>query len=160
MPLALYAGTFDPVTLGHVDVIARTLALFERVEVTVAVNASKRTLFSAKERTALIRESTADLEGADRLAVSQFEGLLVDHARTIGARVLVRGIRGPADFDYEMRMAMANRHLASGLETVFLAPDAALQFVSSSIVRDVHRWGGDTAGFVPEAVQRALGARR
>ncbi|MEM6326761.1 MAG: pantetheine-phosphate adenylyltransferase [Bacteroidota bacterium] len=158
--LALYAGTFDPVTLGHVDVIGRALALFERVEVTVAVNASKRTLFSADERVELIRESTQDLDGAGRLVVTQFEGLLVDRARAIGADALVRGIRGPADFDYEMRMAMANRSLEPGLETVFVAPAAALQFVSSSIVRDVHRWGGDTSSFVPEPVQRALAARR
>jgi pantetheine-phosphate adenylyltransferase len=160
MPLALYAGTFDPVTRGHVDVIARALGLFERLEVTVAVNAEKRTLFSAGERTALIRESTRHLEAGDRLVVTQFEGLLVDRAREIGAGALVRGIRGPADFDYEMRMAMANRDLAPGLETVFLAPAPALQFVSSSIVRDVHRWGGDTSAFVPEAVERALSARR
>ena len=160
MPVALYAGTFDPVTRGHVDVIARALALFERVEVTVAVNAEKRTLFSAEERVGLIRDSCRALDGADRLVVTEFEGLLVDRAREIGARALVRGIRGPADFDYEMRMAMANRDLTSGLETVFLAPAPSLQFVSSSIVRDVHRWGGDTSSFVPEAVERALAARR
>ena len=160
MRLALYAGTFDPVTLGHLDVIARALALFDRVEVTVAVNAEKRTLFSADEREALIRESASGVDGADRLEVTAFEGLLVDRARAAGATALVRGIRGPADFDYEMRMAMANRQMLPGLETVFLAPAAAHQFVSSSIVRDVHRWGGDTSAFVPAAVQDALAARR
>ena len=159
MRTALYAGTFDPVTHGHVDVIARALALFERVEVTVAVNASKKTLFSADERVDLIRESCRGLDGADRLVVTLFEGLLVDRAREIGAAALVRGIRGPADFDYEMRMAMANRQLLPGLETVFLAPAPEHQFVSSTIVRDVHRWGGDTSAFVPAPVQVALTAR-
>lgn len=160
MRLALYAGTFDPVTLGHVDVIARALALFDRVEVTVAVNAEKKTLFSAEDRVRLLAESCASLDGAERLDVTVFEGLLVDRARTIGAAALVRGIRGPADFDYEMRMAMANRQLLPGLETVFLAPAPEHQFVSSTIVRDVHRWGGDTSAFVPPAVQAALEARR
>ena len=160
MTRALYAGTFDPPTRGHVDIIARALALFDRVEVTVAVNAEKRTLFSSDERLRLIQDSTQALEGHERIEVTAFEGLLVDRARASGATALVRGIRGAADFDYEMRMAMANRHLLPGLETVFLAPEAAFQFVSSTIVRDVHRWGGDTSGFVPDAVQRALAAKR
>ena len=160
MALALYPGTFDPVTLGHVDLIGRALGLFDRVEVTVAVNASKETLFTAEERAALVRESAAELPGADRLVVTRFEGLLVDRARAAGASALVRGIRGAADFDYEMRMAMANRELIPGLETVFLAPPPEHLFVSSSIVRDVHRWGGDTAAFVPAPVQRALAGRR
>ncbi len=160
MTRALYAGTFDPITLGHLDLIGRALRLFDRVEVTVAVNASKQTLFSADERVALIRDSARGLNGRDRLEVTAFEGLLADRAVASGATALVRGIRGAADFDYEMRMAMANRQLAPGLETVFLAPEVAFQFVSSTIVRDVHRWGGDTSAFVPEVVQAALLARR
>ena len=160
MALALYAGSFDPVTLGHLDLIARALALFERVEVTVASNAEKRTLFSAERRVALIRDSARGLDGADRLSVTAFEGLLVDRARDAGAAALVRGIRGAADFEYEMRMAMANRRLLPGLETVFLAPAPEHQFISSSIVRDVFRWGGDPSGFVPAPVARALAARR
>jgi pantetheine-phosphate adenylyltransferase len=159
MALALYAGTFDPVTHGHVDLIARALRLFERVEVTIAVNASKRTLFTPSERVALIEASTAGVSGADRLEVTQFEGLLVDRARTAGASALIRGIRGTNDFDYEMRMAMANRQLMPGLETVFLAPAAEYQFVSSSVVRDVHRWGGDPSAFVPAPVAEALASR-
>ena len=158
--LALYAGSFDPVTRGHVDLIRRALAVFARVDVTVAVNAEKRTLFSADERVDLVRESTRGLDGADRLSVTRFEGLLVDHARATGATALVRGIRGASDFEYEMRMAMANRELLPGLETIFLAPAPGLAFVSSSIVRDVHRWGGDASRWVPEPVQRALARTR
>ena len=160
MSLALYPGSFDPVTLGHVDLIRRALALFERVEVTVAVNAEKRTLFSADERVRLIQESTASIDGTDRLAVTRFEGLLVDRAREAGAVALIRGIRGATDFEYEMRMAMANRHLLPALETVFLAPAPDYVFVSSSIVRDVHRWGGDASEWVPTPAQRALADRQ
>ena len=159
-PLALYAGSFDPVTLGHVDIIRRALAVFARVEVTVAVNAEKRTLFSAEERAELIHKSIRQLGDADRLEVTRFEGLLVDRARETGATALIRGIRGASDFEYEMRMAMANRELLPGLETVFLAPAPDLAFVSSSIVRDVHRWGGDASRWVPEPVQRALARTR
>ncbi len=159
MRLALYPGTFDPVTLGHLDVLARALAVFDRVEVTVAVNASKTTLFSAEERVALVRESVARMAAAERVTVASFEGLLVDHARARRAIALVRGLRQVSDFDYEMRMALANRRLAPDVHTVFFAPAEAHAFVAASIVRDVHRWGGDVASFVPPAVARALAAK-
>ncbi len=159
MRLALYPGTFDPVTLGHLDVLERALAVFDRVEVTVAVNASKQTLFSADERVALVRESIADMDGEDRVTVTLFEGLLVDHARERGAVALVRGLRQVSDFDYEMRMAVANRRLAPDVQTVFFPPAEAQAFVAASVVRDIHRWGGDVASFVPPAVARALGAK-
>ncbi len=159
MRLALYPGTFDPVTLGHLDVLERALAVFDRVEVTVAVNASKQTLFSADERVALVHESIAGMDGADRVTVAVFEGLLVDHARACGAVALVRGLRQVSDFDYEMRMAVANRRLAPGVQTVFFPPAEDQAFVAASIVRDIHRWGGDVASFVPPAVARALGEK-
>ncbi len=154
--LALYPGTFDPVTYGHLDVLERALDVFDRVEVTVAVNASKRTLFAVEDRVGLVQACVAGLDAHDRVTVTAFEGLLVDHARATGAVALVRGLRQVSDFDYEMRMAMANRRLAPDLQTVFLMPAEDHAFVASSIVRDVHRWGGDVSSFVPPAVAEAM----
>ena len=155
--LALYPGTFDPFTYGHLDVLKRTLRLFDRVEVTVAVNASKETLFSAEERCALARECAGDLEGVE---VKAFRGLLVDRATECGAQALVRGLRQVSDFDYEFRMAFANRKLAPEVETIFLTPAEEHTFVSSTVVRDVHRWGGDVSKFVPPPVVEALAEKR
>ena len=160
MRLALYPGTFDPVTLGHLDVLERALAVFDRVEVTVAVNAAKTPLFSLEERVDLVRESARTLRGADRVEVHAFEGLLVDHARARGATALVRGLRQVSDFDFEFRMALANRRLAPEVQTVFLMPGEEHAFLAASLVREIHRWGGDTSSFVPPPVQRALEARR
>ncbi len=158
MASALYPGTFDPVTLGHVDVLRRARAIFDTVEVGVAVNADKTTLFSPDERVALIRESVADA-GIDGVTVTAFEGLVAEYARRRGIGTLVRGLRQVSDFDFEFRMAAANRHLAPDLDTVFLMTGAAYAFISSSIVRDVHRWKGDVRLFVPEPVAQALDAR-
>ena len=154
--LALYPGTFDPVTLGHLDVLERALHVFDRIEVTVAVNAAKTALFTTEERVALVEESLSEIDGAERVSVAAFEGLLVDHARARGAVALVRGLRQVSDFDYEFRMALANRRLAPRLQTVFLMPGEAHVFVAASIVREIHRWGGDVASFVPPPVLRAL----
>lgn len=151
--LALYPGTFDPFTYGHLDVLERALRLFSQVEVTVAVNAQKQTLFTAEERCALVEASTTHLDG---VTVASFEGLLVDRARARAAGVLVRGLRQVSDFDYEFRMAFANRKLEPDVETIFLMTSEAHAFISSTIVRDVHRWGGDLAEFVPPPVVEAL----
>lgn len=159
MPTALYAGTFDPITFGHLDVLRRAVSLFETVQVTVAVNADKKTLFSAEERCALIR-ACAEAEGLTGVTVSVFEGLLVDHARAVGAKVLVRGLRQVSDFDYEFRMAFANRRLMPDLETAFLMTSEEHAFVSASIVRDVYRWNGDVSLFVPPPVVEALERKR
>lgn len=158
MASALYPGTFDPVTLGHLDVLRRARAVFDTVEVGVAVNADKTTLFTPDERVALIRASVDDA-GIDGVTVTAFEGLVADHARRRGIGTLVRGMRQVSDFDFEFRMAAANRHLAPDLDTVFLMTGAAYAFISSSIVRDVHRWRGDVRLFVPEPVALALDAR-
>ena len=159
--LALYPGTFDPVTLGHLDVIRRALRLFDRVEVTLATNIAKRTLFSDDERADLIRQSIAGwpAEERERVSVATFEGLVVEHARRRGAAALVRGLRQVSDFDYEMRMAVANRRLAEGVVTVFLTPSEEHAFTSATLVREIHRFGGDVASFVPEPVRAALAAR-
>ena len=160
--LALYPGTFDPVTLGHLDVLRRALRLFDRVEVTVATNIAKRTLFSDAERAALIRASMADWSGdeQDRIDITAFEGLIVDHARASGAVALVRGLRQVSDFDYEMRMALANRRLEDEVVTIFLTPDEANAFTSASLVREIHRFGGDVTSYVPTPVAEALAAKK
>lgn len=150
---ALYPGTFDPFTYGHRDVLERALRLFDRVEVTVGVNAEKKTLFSIDERTDLIRECTVDLEGVDVVA---YEGLIIDRARKVGAAALVRGLRQVSDFDAEFRMAFANRKLAPELETVFFMTSEEYALISSSMVRDAHRWDGEVGKFVPPPVVRAL----
>jgi pantetheine-phosphate adenylyltransferase len=150
---ALYPGTFDPFTYGHRDVLERALRLFDRVEVTVGVNVEKDTLFSTDERTALIRECTQDLENVD---VAAHEGLIVDRAQERGAAALVRGLRQVTDFDAEFRMAFANRKLAPELETVFFMTSEEYALISSSMVRDAHRWDGDVSKFVPPPVVDAL----
>lgn len=153
--LALYPGTFDPITNGHLDVLARAAKLVDALEVTVAVNAEKKTLFSADERVALIRQCADDI-GLTNVTVATFEGLIADYARQRGATALVRGLRQVSDFDYEFRMAFANRRLNPALETVYLMTGEDHAMISSSIVRDVHRWGGDVGLFVPPPVVEAL----
>jgi pantetheine-phosphate adenylyltransferase len=150
---ALYPGTFDPFTYGHRDVLERALRVFDRVEVTVGVNIEKDTLFSTEERTDLIQRCTEDLDG---VRVVAHEGLIVDRARDTGAAALVRGLRQVSDFDAEFRMAFANRKLAPELETVFFMTSEEYALISSSMVRDAHRWEGDVSKFVPPPVVEAL----
>ena len=150
---ALYPGTFDPFTFGHRDVLERALRVFGRVEVTVGVNLEKETLFSTQERTALVRRCTEDLKGVE---VQAYQGLIVDRAQEVGAAALVRGLRQVSDFDAEFRMAFANRKLAPELETVFFMTSEEYALISSSMVRDAHRWDGDVSKFVPPPVVEAL----
>ena len=154
--LALYPGTFDPFTYGHLDILRRACRLADRVEVTVAVNTGKEPLFTPDERCDLIRACIPGLEG---VTVAAFDGLLVDRARARGATLLVRGLRQVSDFDYEFRMALANRRLYPELDTAFLMTSPEYIFLSASIVRDVHRWNGDLSAFVPPPVQEAMEAR-
>ncbi len=154
--LALYPGSFDPVTNGHLDVLRRALRLFDRVEVTVGVNVGKRGLFSGEERVALIRASVADWPDRARLGIETFDGLIVERAAERGAVALVRGLRQVSDFDYEMRMAVANRRMEDAVVTVFLTPSPEHAFTSASLVREIHRFGGDLASFVPPPVLQRL----
>jgi pantetheine-phosphate adenylyltransferase len=151
--IALYPGSFDPVTRGHEDLIHRSLALADRLIVAVAVNGSKTPLFSVEERMALLREAFQD---EPRVEIRSFEGLLADFARQVGATMVVRGLRAVSDFEYEFQMALMNRQLNHDLETVFLVPDLTLTYLSSSLVREVARFGGDVSPFVHPAVVRAF----
>jgi pantetheine-phosphate adenylyltransferase len=153
---ALYPGSFDPPTHGHEDLIRRSLALADRVIVAVAVNSSKAPLFTLDERIALLREV---IGGDARIEVRSFDGLLADFARSVGATMVVRGLRAVSDFEYELQMALMNRQLSPGLETVFLMPDVGLTFLSSSLVREVARYGGDVSALVHASVNRALKAK-
>ena len=150
--VGIYPGSFDPLTKGHEDLIHRSLGFLDKLVVAVAVNVGKQPLFNLDERVALIRESVQD----PKVDVQSFDGLLVDFARKIGATVIVRGLRAVSDFEYEFQMALMNRHLAPKLETIFLVPAFDLTYLSSSLVREVARFGGDVSGLVHPVVQAAL----
>jgi len=151
--VAVYPGSFDPVTNGHLDLIRRGAKLADRLIVAVLNNASKQPLFSVDERKAMLRQVTADLE---QVEVDSFDGLLADYAGRRGARAIVRGIRGISDYETERQMAAANGHLRPGTETIFLMAAAEWDFLSSRMVKEVVKLGGDVSGFVPEVVWRAL----
>lgn len=155
---ALIPGTFDPVTCGHLDIVARSLRLFDRVTLAVA-DGSRATLFTHARRLELARAAVADLDDADRCRVIGFGGLLVDTVRAEGAHVVVRGVRGPADLDHELPMAAMNHRLDPDFEAAFLPARPELSMLSASIVRDVARCGGELAGLVPAVVAAALRER-
>ena len=150
---ALYAGSFDPITNGHTDLIKRSLQFADRLVVGVAVNVAKQPLFTEDERVALIR---AALEDDPRVEVKKFRGLVVEFAKASGAKVILRGLRAVADFEYEYQMALMNRHLAPELETMFMVPSLEVSYLSSSLVREVARFGGDIDKLVHPAVAKAL----
>jgi pantetheine-phosphate adenylyltransferase len=152
---AVYPGTFDPITNGHLDILERALALFDQVIVTIAVNQRKQPLFTVDERIEHIR---AALRGKHdgRVEYASFDGLLVEFARSKHATVIVRGLRALADFEYEFQFAHMNRRLAPGIDSVFLMTDERNHYVSSSLVKEVASLGGDITGLVPADVQHAL----
>lgn len=154
---AMYPGTFDPITNGHVDLVRRAARLFGRVVVAVAASPHKTPMFALEERLALARESLAGVPDA---SVDGYTGLTVDYARDHGLKVIVRGLRAVSDFEYEFQLASMNRHLQAEVETVFLTPAEEYTFVSSTFVREVGILGGDITGLVHPAVARALAAKR
>ena len=153
---AVYAGTFDPITLGHLDLIERSADIFERVVLAVAQATPKTTLFSLEERAAMAGEVTAQFANVE---VDTFDELLVKYAHSKEAGILIRGLRAYSDFEYEFQMALTNRKLAPEIETLFMMPKEIHSYVSSSTVREVAQLGGDTSEFVPAVVQRHLDAK-
>jgi len=153
MRTAVYAGSFDPITRGHEDLIRRSLAFVDRIVVAVATNISKQPLITLEKRVAFVRAAAGD---DPRIDVQQFNGLLVDFARGIGANLIIRGLRAVADFEYEFQMALMNRHLAPALETVFMVPSLDTTYISSSLVREVARFRGDVSGLVHPVIAEAL----
>jgi len=151
--VALYAGSFDPITNGHTDLIARSLSFVDRLVVAVATNVSKQSLFSEDERVALIHSA---LEDDRRVEVRHFQGLLVNFAREAGVRMIIRGLRAVSDFEYEYQMALMNRHLAPNMETVFMVPSLDTTYISSSLVREIARFHGDVTNLVHPSVAAAL----
>jgi len=151
--LALYAGSFDPITNGHTDIIRRSLQFVDRLVVAVAVNVQKQSLFTVEERKALIR---AAVENDPRVEVHSFQGLLVEFALSMKVPVLIRGLRAVSDYEYEYQMALMNRHLAPTMETVFMVPSLDTTYISSSMVREVAKFGGDITNLVHPSVARAL----
>jgi pantetheine-phosphate adenylyltransferase len=154
--VGLYPGTFDPVTRGHEDLIQRGLRIVDELVVGIAVDTGKASLFPIEDRVAMLREVTASEE---RVRVETFSGLTVEFARSRNATVILRGLRAVSDFEYEFQMALMNKHLAEEIEILFMAPDTTYSFLSSSLVREVARLGGDVTPFVSPSVARRLAER-
>ncbi len=154
---AVYPGTFDPVTNGHLDLIRRSSALFDDVVVAILRNAEKSPSFTVEERVEMIQSVIREL---DNVSVTTFDGLLVDFAEKIGASVIVRGIRAISDYEYELQMALMNRRLSSRVETVFMMPAEAYSYLSSRLVKEISQLGGSVHGLVPPIVERRLTRKR
>jgi pantetheine-phosphate adenylyltransferase len=156
MRIGVYPGTFDPVTFGHLDLVERGRKHVDRLILAILRNEDKQPLFSVEDRITLLRDAVS---AWDDVVVDTFDGLLVDYAKKTGASLILRGLRAVSDFEYELQMAMMNRRLAPELETAFLMPNEAFSYVSSRLVREVARLGGDVGGLVPPSVARALEAK-
>jgi len=153
---ALYPGTFDPITFGHMDVMTRAIRIFDRLTVAVAENPGKKPLFGIDERVGLVRSVIDTLDDRDRIEVVGFSNLTVDFARDIGATALIRGLRAVSDFEYELQIALTNRKLAQDIESVFLMPSVEHIYLNSSMVKDVAKHGGEVDIFVPQVVKAKL----
>jgi pantetheine-phosphate adenylyltransferase len=151
--IAIYPGSFDPLTSGHVDIIERGARIFDQIIVAILANAEKTPLFSESERVSIIHEVFKDQRN---VRVDTFNGLLVEYAQRQQATVLVRGLRAVSDFEYEFQMALMNRHLAPGLETVFMMPDEKYTYISSRLIKEVFSLGGEISGLVPPIVEEKL----
>ncbi|EKR73971.1 pantetheine-phosphate adenylyltransferase [Leptospira noguchii str. Hook] len=151
--MAIYPGSFDPLTKGHLDILQRSLGLFDKVIIAIAVNSNKSTLFSIEERLGFIHEVTKGMKG---LEIDTFQGLTVDYCNRVGANSIIRGLRAVTDFDYEYAISLMNKKLAPNVETVFLMSSGEYSFISSTIVKEVARHGRDVSNQVPEIVSKAL----
>ncbi|MFH1622282.1 MAG: pantetheine-phosphate adenylyltransferase [Candidatus Omnitrophota bacterium] len=150
---AIYPGSFDPITYGHIDLIERALKIFEEVVVAVTDNPSKKSLFSVEERVKMIKEVTKDM---DRVTVEHFDGLVVEYARKKKIGVLIRGLRMLSDFEYEFQMALTNRKLAPDIETIYLMPSESYSYISSRLLKEAASFGADISNFVPSFVDKSL----
>ena len=159
MRIGLYAGTFDPITLGHLDIIGRACQLVDRLVIGVAINRDKGPLFSLEERVAMVQQECARIGGETEIIVHPFENLLIDCARDVGAGVIIRGLRAVADFEYEYQMVGMNRAMDDGIETVFLMAEAKYQAIASKLVKEISRLDGDVSKFVTPGVEKALLAK-
>jgi len=154
--IAVYPGTFDPVTFGHTDLVGRAARVFDRVIVAIAESPHKGPLFSLEERIAMARRALARF---DKVEVMGFDNLLMDFVKSVGANIIVRGLRAVSDFEYEFQLASMNRHLEESVETLFMTPDEDYSFISSSLVKEIARLGGNVSEFVGPEVEAALRAR-
>ncbi len=154
--LAVYPGTFDPITNGHIDLIKRALRIFDRLIVAIGENPAKKPLFSLEERLEMVKEAISAFPCRDRVEVTSFSGLLVEFAARKGAQVIVRGLRAVSDFEYEFQLALMNRRLNRKIDTIFLMPGFKWIFISSTIVKEAARFGGDISGLVPPNVEERL----
>ena len=157
--IAVYPGYFDPITNGHIDLLERALKIFDNVIIAIAANPGKQPLFSTEERLEMIRDSLADHPLKDRVQVDLFEGLLVDYVQSIPGRAIVRGLRAISDFEYEFQMALMNRKLNADIETAFIMTGMRWIYISSRIIKEVVRSGGDVSGLVPDNVEKKLTER-
>lgn len=153
MKRVIYPGTFDPVTYGHLDIVKRAVELFDEIIVTVAVNPTKNQLFSTEERVMMLKESLKDY---DRVKVDSFNGLLVEHAKQVGATGIIRGLRQISDFEFEFQMALMNRKLAPDISTIFLMPHEKYTYLNSTVIRNLASLHADVSDFVPPNVHEAL----
>jgi pantetheine-phosphate adenylyltransferase len=151
--IAIYPGTFDPVTYGHIDLIKRAQEIFPKVIVAVAYNPHKKPLFSVEERVVMLKKATKDLKGIE---VLKFDGLVVEYARKLKAKVLIRGLRMISDFEYEFQMALTNRKLSEDVETIFMMPSESYSYLSSKLIKEAASLGANLKGFVPGFVEKAI----
>lgn len=154
--LAIYPGTFDPITNGHIDLVQRALKLFDRLIIAIGENPAKKPLFTLEERLFMVKKAVADFPCKDRIEVESFSGLLVDFAAAKGAQAIIRGLRAVSDFEYEFQLALMNRRLNRQIDTVFLMPGFRWFFISSTIIKEAARFGGDVSGLVPPVVEEKL----
>ncbi|MGE4357990.1 MAG: pantetheine-phosphate adenylyltransferase [Candidatus Omnitrophota bacterium] len=151
--IAVYPGTFDPITYGHLDIIKRAINLFDKVIIAVAKNPAKETLFTWQERVNLVKKAVEDIE---RVEVEPFSGLVVDYLKKKKAKIIIRGLRMISDFEYEFQMALTNRKISSSVETIFMMPNEAYSYLSSKLIKEAGALGADLSSFVPSFVEQAL----
>lgn len=154
MKKVIYPGTFDPVTFGHIDIVKRAVDLFDKVVITVAINPSKKPLFTTEERVAMLKDSLIEFES--KVDIDSFDGLLVEHAKQVGAQAIIRGLRQISDFEFEFQMALMNRKLSGDITTIFLMPHERYTYLNSTVIRNLASLRADVSSFVPPNVHEAL----